>query len=58
MMTKQQAQEIVEKEGFAWTVTEVHNGDAFTVIDCIWDGNEKYMMYSNGQNKVVSIGAY
>lgn len=57
-MSLKQAQEIVEKEGFVWKVTDVHTGDVFTVIDCIWDGNEKYMMYSNRQNKVISIGAY
>lgn len=54
-MTKEQAQEIVENQGFVWTVTEVAEGDRFDLIYCDWKGKEHIMYYSNGQKKVVSI---
>ena len=54
-MTKEQAQKIVENQGFAWTVTEVIEGDAFNLIYCDWDGKERLMYYSNGQKKVSGI---
>lgn len=54
-MTKEQAQEIVNNQGFAWTVTEVVEGDIFNLIYCDWKGKEHLMYYSNGQNKICRI---
>lgn len=54
-MTIKQAQEIVKNEGFAWTVTEIVEGDAFNLIYCNWNGNEHCMYYSNGLQKVTCI---
>lgn len=54
-MTKEQAQEIVKIQGFAWTVTEVIEGDAFSLIYCDWKGKEHLMYYSNKLQKVVCV---
>lgn len=37
-MTREQAQDIVNNQGFAWTVTEVIEGSAFNLIYCDWKG--------------------
>lgn len=50
-MTREQAQDIVNNQGFAWTVTEVIEGDAFNLIYCDWKGKDHLMYYSNNQNK-------
>lgn len=55
IMTREQAQEIVNNKGFAWTVTEVVKGDAFNLIYCDWKGKEHLMYYSNGLQKVTHI---
>ena len=57
-MTKEQAQKIVNNQGFAWTVTEVVEGDAFNMIYCEWKGKEHLMYYSNNQNKICRIKQY
>ena len=57
-MTKEQAQKIVNNQGFAWTVTEVVEGDAFNMIYCEWKGKEHLMYYSNNQNKICRIEQY
>lgn len=54
-MTKEIAQEIVENQGFAWTVTEVIENYAFTLIYCDWNGKEHTMYYSNESQEVVKI---
>lgn len=54
-MTKEQAQEIVKNQGFAWTVTEVVEGSAFNLIYCDWNGKEHVMYYSNSLQEVVKI---
>ena len=57
-MTREQAQDIVNNQGFAWTVTEVVEGDAFNMIYCDWKGKEHLMYYSNNQNKICRIEQY
>lgn len=54
-MTIEQAQNIVNNQGFAWTVTEVIKGDAFNLIYCHWKGKEHIIYYSNKQNKICRI---
>lgn len=57
-MTREQAQDIVNNQGFAWTVTEVIEGDAFNLIYCDWKGKDHLMYYSNNQNKICRIEQY
>ena len=54
-MTKEQAQEIVNNQGFAWTVTEVVESNQFNLIYCDWKGKEHLMYYSNGIQKVTDM---
>lgn len=54
-MTITEAQELLNKEGFAWSVIEVSNGDRFNSILCDWQGEEHIVYYSNAQGKIVKI---
>lgn len=39
-MTLEEAQKMLNDEGFAWSVLEVYPGDRFTIIICDWQGGE------------------
>lgn len=54
-MTIEQAQDIVSNQGFAWTVTEIIEGDSLNLIYCDWKGKEHLMYYSNNQKKICRI---
>lgn len=54
-MTVEEAQKIINDEGFAWSVLEVSNGDRFTHILCDWHGEERIVYYSNAQGRIVKI---
>lgn len=55
-MTIKQAQEIVDKQGFAWTVTEIMETEQFIGIICEWRGNISHMIYSKVAEIIVEIG--
>ena len=56
MMDIKQAQEIIEKEGFAWIVLAAEKiSDITILITCRWNGEIRYVSYSIAYNTIIKI---
>lgn len=57
-MTLKDAQELIKKEGFAWTAVYVDCGDRFLTIGAKWKSAEYLMRFNADGSKLIHIETF